>query len=61
MGFGDCLHNLRLIQTFCSKFLPWNIFHFAFEDILYVHESLQPNILAFLTDLFYFFESTQGK
>jgi hypothetical protein len=36
--------------------LPWNPFHFEIDDILYLHESLQPNVNAFLADLFQFFE-----
>ena len=46
-----------LQRNFCSTCLPWNPFHFEIDDILYLHESLQPNVNAFLADLFYFFEN----
>lgn len=52
----DCRYNLGLLKNFCEVCLPWNPFHLEIEDILYLHESLQPNINAFLADLFYFFE-----
>ncbi|EFO22584.2 hypothetical protein LOAG_05900 [Loa loa] len=55
MSLADCQYNLMLLKKFCSR-LPWNPFHFEIEDILYLHESLQPNINAFLADLFQLFE-----
>uniref|UniRef100_A0A915Q4M2 CKK domain-containing protein n=1 Tax=Setaria digitata TaxID=48799 RepID=A0A915Q4M2_9BILA len=58
MSLADCQYNLMLIRKFCSH-LPWNPFHFEIEDILYLHESLQPNVNAFLADLFQIFE-TEG-
>ncbi|KAI1724438.1 microtubule-binding calmodulin-regulated spectrin-associated domain-containing protein [Ditylenchus destructor] len=56
MSINDCRFNLSIIKSFCENALPWNPFHFEIEDILYLHESLQPNVNAFLADLFYFFE-----
>uniref|UniRef100_A0A915CNH0 Calponin-homology (CH) domain-containing protein n=1 Tax=Ditylenchus dipsaci TaxID=166011 RepID=A0A915CNH0_9BILA len=56
MSINDCRYNLNLIKNFCENALPWNAFHFEVEDILYLHESLQPNVNVFLADLFYFFE-----
>ncbi|VDN91259.1 unnamed protein product [Brugia pahangi] len=55
MSLADCQYNLMLLREFCSH-LPWNPFHFEIEDILYLHESLQPNVNAFLADLFQIFE-----
>ncbi|CAG9537420.1 unnamed protein product [Cercopithifilaria johnstoni] len=55
MSLADCQYNLILLRKFCSH-LPWNPFHFEIEDILYLHESLQPNVNAFLADLFQIFE-----
>ncbi|VBB31779.1 unnamed protein product [Acanthocheilonema viteae] len=55
MSLADCQYNLTLLRKFCSH-LPWNPFHFEIEDILYLHESLQPNVNAFLADLFQIFE-----
>ncbi|KAI6191866.1 Patronin [Aphelenchoides bicaudatus] len=56
ISISDCRFNLELLKNFCQNFLPWNPFHFEIEDILVLHESLQPNINAFLADLFNFFE-----
>uniref|UniRef100_A0A914WH24 Calponin-homology (CH) domain-containing protein n=1 Tax=Plectus sambesii TaxID=2011161 RepID=A0A914WH24_9BILA len=61
MGIGDCAYNLSLLKQFCERHLPWNPFHFATEDILYLHENLQPNVNAFLADLFQFFEGDNGR
>ncbi|CAD5233939.1 unnamed protein product [Bursaphelenchus xylophilus] len=57
ISINDCRYNLGILKEFCSTCLPYNPFHFEIEDILYLHESLQPNVNAFLTDLFAFFES----
>ncbi|KAL3104129.1 hypothetical protein niasHS_002156 [Heterodera schachtii] len=57
MSVHDCRFNLELLCKFCSSSLPWDPFHFETEDILFLHESLQPNINVFLADLFQFFES----
>ncbi|KAK0403528.1 hypothetical protein QR680_016975 [Steinernema hermaphroditum] len=53
---AGCRYNLSLLQRFCHECLPWNPFHFEIDDLLYLHESLQPNVNAFLADLFNFFE-----
>uniref|UniRef100_A0A8R1TPV7 Calponin-homology (CH) domain-containing protein n=1 Tax=Onchocerca volvulus TaxID=6282 RepID=A0A8R1TPV7_ONCVO len=60
MSLADCQYNLILLRKFCSH-LPWNPFHFEIEDILYLHESLQPNVNAFLADLFQIFEGESVK
>ncbi|VDN02096.1 unnamed protein product [Thelazia callipaeda] len=60
MSLGDCHYNLMLLRKFCSS-LSWNPFHFAVEDILYFHESLQANLNAFLADLFQIFEGDGVK
>ncbi|KAE9419362.1 hypothetical protein Angca_002417, partial [Angiostrongylus cantonensis] len=56
MSTADCHYNLFLLQRFCHNNLPWNPFHFEIEDILYLRDSLQMNINAFLADLFDIFE-----
>lgn len=61
MSVNDCCFNLNILKEFCQSALAWNPFHFAIEDILYLHESLQPNINVFLADLFYFFEILPQK
>ncbi|EJW74303.1 hypothetical protein WUBG_14789 [Wuchereria bancrofti] len=60
MSLADCQYNLMLLRKFCSH-LPWNPFHFEIEDILYLHESLQPNVNAFLADLFQIFEGDGAR
>lgn len=57
MSINDCRFNLNILKEFCDASLPWSPFHFEVEDILYLHESLQPNVNVFLADLFYFFET----
>ena len=52
MGIGDCAYNLRLLRDFCTRQLPINVWHFNVEDILYLHECFQPNVNAFLADIF---------
>ncbi|CAD5230683.1 unnamed protein product [Bursaphelenchus okinawaensis] len=56
ISINDCRYNLGILKEFCSSCLAYNPFHFEIEDILYLHESLQSNVNAFLTDLFAFFE-----
>ncbi|TKR80028.1 hypothetical protein L596_014164 [Steinernema carpocapsae] len=53
---AGCRYNLELLQRFCHECLQWNPFHFEIDDLLFLHESLQPNVNAFLADLFNFFE-----
>uniref|UniRef100_A0A9J2PDT4 CKK domain-containing protein n=1 Tax=Ascaris lumbricoides TaxID=6252 RepID=A0A9J2PDT4_ASCLU len=57
MSVADCHYNLMLLKRFCGT-LSFNPFYFEIEDILYLHESLQPNVNAFLADLFDAFESS---
>ena len=48
-----------LIDT--SEYLPWAVFHFQLSDLLYMHDSLRPNVDAFLADLFLFFEAADNQ
>ncbi|XP_041360750.1 calmodulin-regulated spectrin-associated protein 1-like isoform X2 [Gigantopelta aegis] len=56
LGIADCLYNLRLIKMFCEKHLPTNFFHFTYEDLLYSRVAVRENLLAFLAELFFWFE-----
>ncbi|CAG5134247.1 unnamed protein product, partial [Candidula unifasciata] len=56
IGIADSLHNLRQIKRFCRHHLPGKCFHLSYEDLLYSHEGMRPNIIAFLADLFFYFE-----
>ncbi|GMT03434.1 hypothetical protein PENTCL1PPCAC_25608 [Pristionchus entomophagus] len=60
MSMTDCQYNLLLIQRFCDS-LPSNPWHFSTEDVLYMHESMQVNVNAFLTDLFDAFEPLRAE
>ncbi|CAJ0928181.1 unnamed protein product, partial [Mesorhabditis belari] len=56
-SIADCQYNWLKMKEFCSSLaLPYNPFHFEIEDVLYLHETLQTNVNAFLADLFEFFE-----
>ncbi|KHN88370.1 Short spindle protein 4 [Toxocara canis] len=48
---------LLFFRRFCRT-LSFSPFYFEIEDILYLHESLQPNVNAFLADLFNAFEGS---
>ncbi|CAP34365.1 LOW QUALITY PROTEIN: Protein CBR-PQN-34 [Caenorhabditis briggsae] len=52
----DCQYNLMLLQQFCHHHLANDPFHFEIEDLLYLRDSLQMNVNAFLADLFVQFE-----
>merc|ERR1711983_270089 len=49
---ADSLYNIQLLQRFCKDSLPFNVCHLSIEDIVYMHDSIRLNVLAFLTDLF---------
>ncbi|XP_061380984.1 patronin isoform X2 [Danaus plexippus] len=48
----DCLHNLMLVNDFCSSSLPHNVFHMMPEDVTYMRGSMRQNLIAMLADLF---------
>ncbi|XP_046362508.2 calmodulin-regulated spectrin-associated protein 1-like isoform X6 [Haliotis rufescens] len=56
LGIADSLYNLRLVKTFCEHNMPAGCFPFTYEDLLYTPHTLRENILAFLGELFYWFE-----
>ena len=51
-SMADSLYNIQLLQRFCKDSLPFNVCHLSIEDIVYMHDSIRLNVLAFLTDLF---------
>lgn len=51
-SMADSLYNIQLLQRFCKDTLPFNVCHLSIEDIVYMHDSIRLNVLAFLTDLF---------
>ena len=56
VGIADSLYNLRLIRTFCDKYIPNKTCHFTYEDMLYSKEPLKENFLVMVSELFYWFE-----
>ncbi|RWS30210.1 calmodulin-regulated spectrin-associated protein 2-like protein [Leptotrombidium deliense] len=56
MGMADSIYNLQLVQYFCQEKLPHNICFLSLEDFLYLHETIRPNVLAFIADLLFLFE-----
>jgi calmodulin-regulated spectrin-associated protein len=63
VGFEESVENLNLIKEFCEKFLPNKnkLFCFNFEDFLYSPMSLKINKLAFIAELFFYFEIKSVK
>ncbi|CAG2108321.1 unnamed protein product [Medioppia subpectinata] len=56
MSLADSIYNLQLVQFFCEEKLPFNCCFLTLEDFLYLHETIQTNVLAFIADLLFFFE-----
>ncbi|XP_037105867.1 calmodulin-regulated spectrin-associated protein 2a isoform X1 [Syngnathus acus] len=58
MTLADRLYNLQLVQNFCSDNLE-GCCHFSLEDMLYAPSSLKNNYLAFMAELFWWFEEVK--
>ncbi len=56
VGFEESVENLNLTKEFCDKFILTRPFFFNFEDFLYSPHSMKINKLAFIAELFYWFE-----
>ena len=56
VGIADSLYNLRLIRSFCDKYIPNKTCHFTYEDMLYTKQPLKENFLVMVSELFYWFE-----
>lgn len=61
ISLADSVHNLQLIQNFCQDHLPQDIYCLSLEDMVYMHPSIVPNVLAFIADLMYIFEIRPPK
>ncbi|XP_060882945.1 calmodulin-regulated spectrin-associated protein 3 isoform X3 [Labrus mixtus] len=55
MSAADSLYNLQFIKEFCDSCLR-SCCHLAMEDMLYVPQELQLNLLSFLAELLNWFE-----
>ncbi|XP_043484313.1 patronin isoform X2 [Leptopilina heterotoma] len=49
---ADALHNLSLVHSFCSRCLPYAIFHMQPEDVTYMRGSMKQNLVVFLADMY---------
>ncbi|XP_042898617.1 patronin isoform X2 [Parasteatoda tepidariorum] len=61
ISLADSVYNLQLVQTFCQEHLPQDIYCLSLEDMVYMHPSIVPNVLAFIADLMYIFEIRPPK
>ena len=50
------MENVKAMKSFCEQFAEPHSFLFDCEDFLYSPESLKCNKLAFLAELFFYFE-----
>ncbi|XP_077390103.1 calmodulin-regulated spectrin-associated protein 2a isoform X3 [Festucalex cinctus] len=55
---ADRLNNVQLIQNFCRDNLE-GCCHFTLEDMLYASSTLKNNYLAFMAELFWWFEEVK--
>ncbi|XP_061739307.1 calmodulin-regulated spectrin-associated protein 2a isoform X1 [Nerophis ophidion] len=58
MTLADRLYNMQLIQDFCRDNLD-GCCHFSLEDMLYASSTLKNNYLAFMAELFWWFEEVK--
>ncbi|XP_061831983.1 calmodulin-regulated spectrin-associated protein 2a isoform X2 [Nerophis lumbriciformis] len=58
MTLADRLYNVQLIQDFCRDNLD-DCCHFSLEDMLYASSTLKNNYLAFMAELFWWFEEVK--
>ncbi|KAL2745623.1 patronin isoform X1 [Vespula maculifrons] len=58
---ADALHNLSLVHTFCTRCLPYSIFHMQPEDVTYMRGSMKPNLVVFLADMYNVLEIHPAK
>ncbi|XP_012272704.1 patronin isoform X2 [Orussus abietinus] len=49
---ADALHNLSLVHAFCTRCLPYSIFHMQPEDVTYMRGSMKQNLVVFLADMY---------
>lgn len=58
---ADALHNLSLVHTFCTRCLPYSIFHMQPEDVTYMRGSMKQNLVVFLADMYNVLEIHPAK
>ncbi|KAK2509538.1 hypothetical protein MC885_001085 [Smutsia gigantea] len=55
-SMADSLYNIRLLRDFSSEHLN-RCFYLTLEDVLYAPAVLKPNMMAFIAELFWWFEN----
>ncbi|KAK2582392.1 hypothetical protein KPH14_004717 [Odynerus spinipes] len=58
---ADALHNLSLVHAFCTRCLPYSIFHMQPEDVTYMRGSMKQNLVVFLADMYNVLEIHPAK
>ena len=56
VGLEESIENLHLIKEFCEKYFASKPFYFNYEDFLYSPLDFKINKIAFIAELFYWFE-----
>ncbi|XP_058802244.1 patronin isoform X4 [Phymastichus coffea] len=58
---ADALHNLALVHAFCTRCLPYPIFHMQPEDVTYMRGSMKQNLVVFLAEMYNVLEIHPAK
>lgn len=57
-SLADSLYNIRLLREFSNEYLN-RCFYLTLEDMLYAPLVLKPNVMVFVAELFWWFESVR--
>lgn len=57
-SMADSLYNIRLLREFSNEYLN-RCFYLTLEDMLYAPAVLKPNVMVFIAELFWWFESVK--
>nr|XP_020744038.1 calmodulin-regulated spectrin-associated protein 1 isoform X8 [Odocoileus virginianus texanus] len=57
---ADSLYNIRLLREFSNEYLN-KCFYLTLEDMLYAPLVLKPNVMVFIAELFWWFESVKPE
>nr|XP_020744035.1 calmodulin-regulated spectrin-associated protein 1 isoform X5 [Odocoileus virginianus texanus] len=59
-SMADSLYNIRLLREFSNEYLN-KCFYLTLEDMLYAPLVLKPNVMVFIAELFWWFESVKPE
>ncbi|KAM8802462.1 calmodulin-regulated spectrin-associated protein 1 isoform 2-T2 [Rhynchonycteris naso] len=59
-SLADSLYNIRLLREFSNEYLN-KCFYLTLEDMLYAPPVLKPNVMAFIAELFWWFENIRPE